>query len=304
MSDRNAEILFEYLRSILYDNKVKSPDINALDESFRKLGMGLMYLEKAIAQLKAYSADLSKGNLSCEAPPRDNPLCENLKGIHANLNHLTWQAKQVAKGDYSQTVSYLGEFSEAFNTMTRQLEERENQLKEEAQREKELVDMLNVYNHELEHEANSDNLTGVGNRHFFLMKMSEMIKNGDRMILCYCDLDHLKFINDRYGHAAGDEYIRGFANIIKTQIRSHDVFARMGGDEFCILLKDCPLNVAESKIEKIQHIFSLNGTDEYPRSFSCGIIEVPENSDCNNLEELLNRADELMYSQKEKHHNA
>ncbi len=58
------------------------------------------------------------------------------KNIHANLNHLTWQAKQVAKGDYSQTVSYLGEFSEAFNTMTQQLKERELKLKQEAEREK------------------------------------------------------------------------------------------------------------------------------------------------------------------------
>lgn len=65
-------------------------------------------------EVKHYSAEISKGNLSIEAPGRDNFLCENLKNIHANLNHLTWQAKQVAKGDYSQSVSYLGEFSEAF----------------------------------------------------------------------------------------------------------------------------------------------------------------------------------------------
>ena len=61
-------------------------------------------------------------SVSVTPPPRDNFLCENLKSIHANLNHLTWQAKQVAKGDYAQTVSYLGEFSEAFNTMTGQLQ--------------------------------------------------------------------------------------------------------------------------------------------------------------------------------------
>ena len=82
--------------------------------------------------MKRYSAEISKGNLSIEAPGRDNFLCENLKNIHANLNHLTWQAKQVAKGDYSQSVSYLGEFSEAFNTMTKQLKEREEELEEEA----------------------------------------------------------------------------------------------------------------------------------------------------------------------------
>ena len=87
--------------------------------------MGLQCLDRAVQELKAYSAALSVGNLSDCSPSRDNPLCENLKNMQANLNHLTWQAKQVAKGDYSQTVSYLGEFSEAFNTMTAQLRERE-----------------------------------------------------------------------------------------------------------------------------------------------------------------------------------
>ena len=66
--------------------------------------------------------------------------------MHSNLNHLTWQAKQVAKGDYSQTVSFLGEFSEAFNTMTRQLKEREESLKREAEREKTHANMMESYN--------------------------------------------------------------------------------------------------------------------------------------------------------------
>ena len=85
----------------------------------------MQYLETAVKEMKQCSAALSKGDLSSFKPARENFLCENLKNIHANLNHLTWQAKQVAKGDYSQTVSYLGEFSEAFNTMTEQLRERE-----------------------------------------------------------------------------------------------------------------------------------------------------------------------------------
>lgn len=113
MEDRNCELLFEYLRSILYDSEVKTLEIDSLDEPFRKLGMGLQYLETAVKEMKQCSAALSKGDLSSFKPARENFLCENLKNIHANLNHLTWQAKQVAKGDYSQTVSYLGEFSEA-----------------------------------------------------------------------------------------------------------------------------------------------------------------------------------------------
>ena len=146
MDNKNCEILFEYLRSILYDAQVQTPSPEMLEPDYRKLFLGLQYLEQAITEMKIYSEDLSRGNLSAKAPSRENTLCENLKNIHANLNHLTWQAKQVAKGDYSQTVSYLGEFSEAFNTMTSQLAEREDNLKEEAIREKEHAELVENYN--------------------------------------------------------------------------------------------------------------------------------------------------------------
>ena len=144
--DRNCALLFEYLRSILYDSSVQKLDISELDESHQKLGKGLQYLDHAIQEMKSCSAALSNGNLSAFTPSRDNPLCENLKNIHANLNHLTWQAKQVAKGDYSQNVSYLGEFSGAFNTMTEQLREREQFLKKEAQMQKDHAAVVENYN--------------------------------------------------------------------------------------------------------------------------------------------------------------
>ncbi|MEI3281160.1 MAG: diguanylate cyclase [Eubacterium ramulus] len=188
--DKNCDLLFEYLRSILYDSQIQMLDVVKLDEPYQKLGLGLQFLERAVREMKTYSEALSRGNLSVKTPPRDNFLCENLKNIHANLNHLTWQAKQVAKGDYSQSVSYLGEFSEAFNTMTRQLQEREESFRER-----------------LLTEAYLDPLTGIGNRYFLTEQMTELLKNNKPLIFCYCDLDHLKYINDHFGHVEGDRYI-------------------------------------------------------------------------------------------------
>ena len=159
MSNENCEILFDYLRSILYDSTPTQIDVNSLDEDFQKLGMGLQFLEHAITELKQCSTALAKGNLSEFKPSRDNFLCDNLKNIHANLEHLTWQAKQVAKGDYSQHVSYLGEFSKSFNSMTKQLKEREEQLKLEAEFEKKHAEIVNQYNQlllELIRQSNDD----------------------------------------------------------------------------------------------------------------------------------------------------
>ena len=146
MSSENTDRLFEYLRSTLYGAEPPSLDLGALDEEHQKLGMGLVMLNKFLREMRAYSHALATGNLSAIPPKRENPLCENLKGIHSNLNHLTWQAKQVAKGDYSQTVSYLGEFSEAFNSMTAQLREREESLRREALLEKKHSEMADKYN--------------------------------------------------------------------------------------------------------------------------------------------------------------
>lgn len=404
MEDKNSELLFEYLRSILYDKKIQPLDVEQLDEPFRKLGRGLQYFAKTFTETKQYAAALSRGNLSVQPPPRENFLCENLKNIHANLNHLTWQAKQVAKGDYSQTVSYLGEFSEAFNTMTQQLKERELKLKQEAEREKIHAGMVETYNQllvemidrseeeifvtsadgrrilyckkrndrsidrnevyqmcirfaqkhrseesrdsfewiweaedsrnhfyriitgymqwqgeqaflyiirdvtkeklreeRLRMEANRDGLTQIGNRHYFLEKAEDMLKEGSNLTFCYCDLDHLKYINDQYGHTEGDWYITFFVEMIQKHIRKEDVFARIGGDEFCVILCNCPYEMAERKIRKIQKEFSSGQTKEYPKSFSCGIVEVEGGNEEMQVRDIIKQADHEMYLQKKEH---
>ena len=159
MANENCEILFEYLRSILYDSSPTQIDIHSLDPDFQKLGMGLQFLDHAIQEMKQCSTALAKGNLSEFNPSRDNFLCANLKNIHANLEHLTWQAKQVAKGDYSQHVSYMGDFSNSFNQMTEQLKEREEHFKSEAELEKKHAETVNKYNQlllELIRQSNDD----------------------------------------------------------------------------------------------------------------------------------------------------
>ena len=406
MEERNCQLLFEYLRSILYDNDPQELDIRDLDEPFQKLGMGLQYLDQAVREMKSCSAALSNGNLADFTPSRDNFLCENLKNIHANLNHLTWQAKQVAKGDYSQTMSYLGEFSEAFNTMTKQLREREESLKQEAEMEKTHADMVENYNgllldlisrseedilvtsvkhprilysslstvkelqnyelyniflekqehhllkkasedssyewtwdaedsshhfyrittalmewqgeeayahiileitqekleqDKLEQEAYFDTLTQVGNRHYFQKKLNELLDTGEDLIFCYCDLDHLKYVNDNYGHIEGDWYICHFVDIVKQNIREDDIFVRVGGDEFCLVLKGCPTDVAQKKIQQIQDDFTAESTKPYDKNFSFGIVQLPKGHETVDIDDILQRADAAMYLQKKEH---
>lgn len=410
MEDRNCRLLFEYLRSILYDSHVPQFDLEVLDEPYHKLGRGLQYLDQAVKELKSSTAALSRGNLSAFAPSRDNPLCENLKNIHANLNHLTWQAKQVAKGDYEQNVSYLGEFSEAFNTMTAQLREREAALKEEIQLEKAHSEMMENYNQlllalmqrskedvlvtsidpdtprvfyssgylitriqemeiydifrqkkreqafrpgsiddvhdwvwetrdsaghfyristtrmewqgqqayahiimevtqekiaqgKLELEAYFDSLTGIGNRYYFHKRVEELLKTGDDLVFCCCDLDGLKYVNDHFGHQEGDTYLQNFVQLVRQQIREKNLFARMGGDEFCLVLSRCPTDAAISKMLRAQAAMAKS-SGEYPQSFSFGIAALPRKHSEVDVNDILHQADAAMYRQKKSHYNS
>ena len=135
--------LTRYLEDILTDVSRARLETAGLAEPCRGLGDALRSFHALAEELVDYSTQLSKGGLDQEFPTSDSCLYGGLKNLHANLKHLTWQAGQVAKGDYSQHVSHLGVFSDAFNEMTRQLDERRAQLQAEircAQRRAQIID--------------------------------------------------------------------------------------------------------------------------------------------------------------------
>lgn len=295
--EKNCELLFEYLRSILYDAQVQPLEPEALDAPYQKLGKGLCYLDHAVKELREYTAALSVGDLSVCYPSKDNPLCDNLKNIQANLNHLTWQAKQVAKGDYSQTVSYLGEFSKAFNTMTAQLQERENALKQEAQREKEYADLM-------EQEAHRDSLTGISNRYDLNFRLEKLVRSGGAFSFCFCDLDHLKYVNDTFGHTEGDRYLCAFVRTVQRRLRATDLFARVGGDEFCVVLNGCPQELARREMNGALAEFASASPEQYRQSFSFGVYARAGSDGPVDLDALFRKADAEMYEQKKQHRAA
>ena len=122
------------------------------------------------------------------------------------------------------------------------------------------------------------------------------------MILCYCDLDHLKYVNDTYGHNEGDWYFRYFTDTVSRNIRQEEVFARIGGDEFCIVLRHCQIEKARRKMRRIQKLFASEKEHPCKKEFSLGLEEIKEDHD-NNLviEDIINHADRAMYRQKRAH---
>lgn len=137
--------LAQYLEDILQDAPQAHLDAAGLCASCRELGEALQSFQHLAEELVAYSTELSKGNLSLDFPESSSCLYGGLKNLHASLKHLTWQANQVSKGDYTQRVSHLGEFSTAFNAMTKQLKEREARLREEIQRARHRAEIIESY---------------------------------------------------------------------------------------------------------------------------------------------------------------
>lgn len=129
--DRTAEVLFDYLKNILYYPEKAELDVAALPADFKKLGEGMQFLGECIKEDRTFMTALARGDLSLEPPGAENILASSGKALQSALRHLQWQTSQVAKGDYSQHVDFMGEFSEAFNTMTSQLSERTENLIEE-----------------------------------------------------------------------------------------------------------------------------------------------------------------------------
>jgi len=125
-----AKIFFSYLRDVIYSPEKAVLDVENLPEDFRELGEGLRYFSECVAEGNELALALSRGDLTGKLPSRGNELAAPIKSLHSSLKHLTWQTQQIAKGDYMHRVDFMGDFSEAFNTMVEQLAERQRRLED------------------------------------------------------------------------------------------------------------------------------------------------------------------------------
>jgi diguanylate cyclase (GGDEF)-like protein len=146
--------------------------------------------------------------------------------------------------------------------------------------------------------SNHDSLTGLYNRRFFEEQMLLMdAGRADPISLISCDIDGLKIINDHFGHKYGDEMIRTVARDLQEAVRVDDLVARMGGDEFAVIMPRCPAVGVEQICQRIRdtikekHI-KINGM-ELPVLISVGFAV--RDGRAVSVSELLVEADNNMY---------
>jgi diguanylate cyclase (GGDEF)-like protein len=148
----------------------------------------------------------------------------------------------------------------------------------------------------------TDPLTGFYNRTYFERKLDEFARAGKTGTGCVmCDLDGLKLINDTLGHAAGDDYIRQAAGILKRAFEGCDVVARIGGDEFGILVEHASEVLLENKKTAIGEMIDRANAGPRPIPISLSIGYALWDDAATTLPEILKRADDRMLRDKINH---
>ena len=167
------------------------------------------------------------------------------------------------------------------------------------------VSELEKVNDRLRSLSLSDGLTGLNNRRGFMILATGLLKftrrAGYSLCLLYIDLDSLKYINDTFGHTAGDTAITHFARILTDTFRDSDVIGRMGGDEFVALIIDATesdLAGMQARLQSNVDAHNLQSERGYALSFSLGVIRVDSKSTIT-MEALLSQADAAMYKHKQ-----
>ena len=154
--------------------------------------------------------------------------------------------------------------------------------------------------------ATRDPLTGAGNRRALENKMRHVVNVHKRtktpVSMLLMDLDHFKLVNDRHGHAAGDEILRSITEIVNLRIRVTDSLYRIGGEEFVVVFDGQDLHRAAHLAEQLRTIIEANElVPDHSVTVSVGVAELKEGESGN---DWLHRADEALYRAKRSGRNA
>ncbi len=167
-----------------------------------------------------------------------------------------------------------------------------------------LYDSVRKMDEEIRHMAYHDALTGLPNRRLFNSLLTHEVaqsrRHDKKMAIFFLDLDRFKDINDTLGHDAGDELLKEVAERLKATVRACDTIARIGGDEFNIILADIDhveviADIAQKIVECFRKTFTIDG-HEFHMSTSIGISIYPDDSE--EISALLRYADIAMYHAK------
>ncbi|UVE70226.1 GGDEF domain-containing protein (plasmid) [Burkholderia pyrrocinia] len=227
-------------------------------------------------------------------------------------NHMWWLAHVIFAGGFfllSFGVVQAFHTTRSFSTIYSQ-EELFARLREAMTRTERALQELQRTNEKLEYMAATDPLTGAANRRQFIERVEVEIararRNGAPFSLLALDLDHFKAINDSYGHQTGDQVLQRFVKKCLDAIRPYDGVARVGGEEFMVLLPQAALDTARLVGERIRAAiagtpFETGDGKPIEVTVSVGISEFGRDGET--IDAILRKADERLYQAKHQGRN-
>lgn len=299
------------------------PDEFAEDEVF------IQFHEKILA-LREIMASFACGDLSQQIQLR-GVVAGSCKALQANLRHMAWKVQQIEKGDYTQRMDFMGDFSSSFNKMVVQLEtniealqQKEEaltnlavSLQEEVKRRSATLLKLKKSEAEFKYLAQHDPLTGVFNRRSFFALTQESLAGAIALKrdCCFCllDIDYFKAFNDTHGHVEGDRALKFVVDMAQSSLRQSDIMGRYGGEEFIFFFSDADLAQGYAAAERIRVAIENspltldNGKTVYLRA-SLGVAGLLASwaltHSCNALQShVIRLADEALYQAKNEGRN-
>ena len=164
--------------------------------------------------------------------------------------------------------------------------------------------------HKLGYQASHDVLTGLVNRREFELRLKRTLDRAKQSLnthaaLLYMDLDQFKIVNDTCGHSAGDDLLRQLAQVYREHVRDRDTLARIGGDEFALIVEHCSIDeariVAGKVLDTTRHFRYTCKGHMFQLGVSIGLI--PIDSNASTVEKALRQADHACYLAKESGRN-
>lgn len=277
----------------------QQPEPDSASQAYRGLTADrdeMLVLDEKRKRMEEIQATLSL-HLS-EISEQNKALGQALKSEHININNSSDSDElRALKSELSDELSQLLQGHQA--------------LTEKLDKAKQFMQIIESEGQHLNDELKkahtlslTDELTQLPNRRAFFKRIEDEVSRVQRyeypLCLALIDLDSFKAINDRYGHNAGDEVLRSFAERALSGFRHHDLASRYGGEEFAIILPNTDITGAKRALEKVrgrtsQCVFQFNGTSHPIPTFSAGIsLYVPGDTPAT----LIERADQALYRAK------
>jgi len=231
------------------------------------------------------------------------------KLLQKQLKKLAYKDKKIPEGNLEKFIEFV---DATYHEADEEREFLEHTLETSSQEMKELYEELKLKSQtalakseqRYRELATKDVLTGILNRFAFHEELSKIISNSKRtntkFALLFLDLDNFKEVNDTYGHDIGDKLLQEVVSRVLPNIRTEDIFARIGGDEFILILTNVKNKMFEQLVEKTLILFQKPWIVDNIRlniTTSIGVAIFPDHAD--NEIKLMKKADIAMYKSKE-----